>query len=132
MDKAEWDAMEQRARDALIAEKVMHLEVYNKSGKVLWGRPKIGSAHQEMNPREHDEDFGPKEIKEFTTDRNACALVLDKADLPILLAHLLAVTGETDVDISGRAGTKAMCNLLRADPDTICYCALKAVEDARQ
>jgi len=119
MNKAEWDAMCQEDRDGMTAEAVMNwrlCEVEEITGRWQW-------RDSEDQLQGHRKSFQP------TTDRNACALVLDEVDLPILLTHLLAVTGETDIDISGRAGTKAMCNLLRADTDTICYCAIKAASD---
>jgi len=141
MDKAEWDVME--ARDAIVATAVMGY-VEMEVTKAEMSLPAVAEegrtviefdmAKARMFAAPTGEHVILSALPRYTTDRNACALVLDEIDkrndLPILLTHLLAVTGETDVDISGRAGSRAMCNLLYADPDTICYCAVKAVEDA--
>ena len=131
MTKAEWDAMEQEKRNGLVLTTLWKAE-NGKPIDIRWSEEDGQIFYGEYIPsgkpwKTHE--ISAIYVPRFTTDRNACALVLDEADLPVLLLHLLAVTGETDVDISGRAGTKAMCNLLRADPDTICYCAVKAVED---
>jgi len=83
----------------------------------------------------------------YTTDRNACALVLDEIRKRgttwdtfcwVLLIYLYdGTTGCPAVEYGDR-GFRDLCvvdaggfmdKLLRADPDMICYCAIKAVED---
>ena len=110
MNKAEWDSMET-------------------------GWQKDMDVHRALFcPAELTERFIVEELPAYTTDRNACVLVLDEIErqghIAICLLYWLSVSGETDVSIDGRAGTMAMWRLLHADPDTICYCALRAVEEA--
>jgi len=76
----------------------------------------------------------------FTTDRNACALVLDEIErrgvivkgemsspLKLLFTHLLV--NEVIEEVGERTYIGRNWEVVRADPDTICYCAVKAVEE---
>jgi len=84
---------------------------------------------------------------DFTADRNACALVEDEIkqrgfEKPYSILLLMALRGETYLlnaegakvqDVFKMDGLRKEVMLLdirRADPDIICYCALKAVADA--
>ena len=143
MNKKEWNAMNQREKDGLIAERFMDLSwrvqdvasfssMEKDLGKRFLCPSFTESDYSEAKGGEEKSSEWDRFFDNYTTDRNACYFVLNKVDLPVLLTHFLSVTGETDVDISGRAGTKAMCNLLLADPDTICYCAIRAAENEKE
>ena len=87
--------------------------------------------------------------RNYTTDRNACALVLDalkekswfKAWVPFCIHFLIYLNNETTCKPNFEYGDKGfkdlsiydaggfMDKLLRADPDLICYCAVKAIKD---
>ena len=95
MTKSEWDAMDAREKDKLVALKVMLVPLKAMGWVTIW--------------------------PSYTTDRNACVLVLDELEkrgaMHQFLLNFVEITPCTYWDC------------LRADPDTICYCALKAVED---
>lgn len=129
MNKAEWDAMTAEGRLNLVACKVMgwHWEAHdiNRDG-VLWGtRPKV---YQEMNPQQHGPEL--EEIPHYTTNRNACALVLMeiKSKGNDIVRKMLAVLAREN-GLTGHLADEALWDGLCADPDTICYCAVKVVED---
>lgn len=112
MNRAEWDAIEAWEKNALVGESVMGWEDAGFCGEMLTGFRTDGL---------------PEEIPSYTTDRNACALVLDEIERRGLLhdqfAQILA-----DMLVSDMIADELIAGL-RADPDTICYAALKAVED---
>jgi len=72
---------------------------------------------------------------DFTTDRNACALVLDEIlrmeDIHVLFIHAVRDALETEENKFNDEETCVMhyniLDVLRSDPDTICYCAIKAI-----
>jgi len=126
MNKAEWDALATKEKDGMVgasvfkkrAIPVMELEgTKHETVAWYWGE---GETMEGVLP-------------EFTTDRNACALVLDaieERDREFVLAK--ALHDELDLRMSGWNNIAiSIRRILSADPDMICYCALKAVEDAR-
>jgi len=125
MNKAEWDAMEADKKDGIIGVRVMGWRSFvEKSGYGRWYTGwESELARKQISDTQH-----------FTTDRNACALVLDKIERRDLVSHYLmywlSVSGEKDVSIDGRLGMMGMWRLLRADPDLCCYCAVRTIEAA--
>lgn len=131
MKKAEWDAMETRQKETMVAEKLMCLRVsgISKSGETLVGFRIVARQSMEIDPSP-PEAPELEEIPHYTTDRNACALVLDEiARVDVFISRF-----ETELfNVSGACyGGWNDLDTLRLSPDTICYCALKAVEDASQ
>lgn len=112
MDKVEWGAMEQWQKDYIVSCELMG-----------WGELvdfEYTKAHYDLG-----------NIPKHTTDRNACVLVLDEIeerDREFVFAKILA--DELNVSATGRWNDFAISirRILTVDPDTICYCALKALE----
>ena len=127
--KAEWDALEGVCgRNAIVATTLMgYAVVENQTGL-------FESPQGEMVYRH--------ELPSFTTDRNVCALVLDeikKKGRDTAQKMLLEMAGFEGLMVdrhwpdttTGRPGVTSIlwCGL-NADPDLICYCAVKAVEES--
>lgn len=113
MNKPEWDAMEK-------------------------GWQKDMDVHQALfGPERLTEQFIIEEMPHYTTDRNACALVLDEIERREKLWALVdALRQQWGAEHSRgwRGGMLVDTSIIAAlfvSPDTICYAALKAVEDAR-
>ena len=125
LTKAEWDAMEPLDKHFMILEKVFGwpAEVIEGTSKHIGTSAKSGLIRP---PRA------------FTTDRNACALVLDEIERRGLIGPFMKATDETDGlkigDVTRENYRARLQELLwlcfKCDSDTICYCVLKAVEDA--
>ena len=127
MNKAEWDAMDGDKRVGLVAENVMGWIVSPSGDSVFFHVPTNDEGV--FNLLSSDE-FKP------TTDRNACALVLDEIEkhgLTNKLLHGLHDLYLLSLGFEKRTTPRAAIGwekfTLRADPDTICYCAVKAVSD---
>ena len=133
MNKAEWDAMESRQRDEVVALNLMG-----------WRKSVLQNIHAQLRPPGADEctiAMAPH----YTTDRNACALVLEKlradqgswarfCDLMIMCAEVWDITSRAEEGGSTlNAGNiyEALGCWLCADPDFICYCTVKAVTDGK-
>jgi len=116
MNKAEWDAMKRRDKDAIVAETVM--------GWMKLNEPEFLPPDQEMDWC--NSNGYATVLPMFTTDRNACVLVLDEVEKRGLKHRILHVMNEADRPV-GEFGD--MWFGFRVDPGTICYCAIKAVED---
>ena len=129
ISKAAWGVLKAWERNSLVSSRVFGVKVgcLEEAGTpVLYWFNEDG--HQEVLPR-------------FTTDRNACALVLDaitnRSDLtPARFVHELgdALCSPGTAHHQSDDGVSmimhySILDVLRADPDTICYCAVKAVED---
>jgi len=141
MNRAEWDAMEAEDRDGFMAESVMrwrNLEGY-------WFRDgDEGTEPTGYYVYDGETLDRPGEMQWHpTTDRNACALVLNKIERKGLvfrfmdiLIELLPSTQYLFALARGTAGRKERlwgCWLLfNTNPDTICYCAVKAVSGKSQ
>lgn len=139
MNKAEWDAMEAEDRDGFMAESVMgwrDLEGYWFRDGDEGTEPTGYYVYDgETLDRLGEMQWHP------TTDRNACALVLERIckDERIwccfcsLMLMLGAGSSHNMVDGHMRnfqtdAIEKIIAMLLLSSPDTICYAAVKAVE----
>jgi len=129
--KAEWDAMKRRDKDAIVVETVM--------GWVKLDEPEFIPPDEEMDWRKPNGYASV--LPMFTTDRNACALVLDEIErhgadtaqtMLLLLAgfeHVHKESWPTSKSVVPPNMATILWAGLRADPDTICYCAVKAVSD---
>ena len=122
MTKAEWDAMCQENRDTLVAEKVMKWRLRYVTDDIM--KESFYNWVDEKNVgQDRPDEFCP------TTDRNACAFVLDEIKRRRDLADfLIQIAIELKLPSNGDEMTYIYSGL-SADPDTICYCAVKAVED---
>jgi len=122
MTKIEWDALTEDAVNSMCAVTVLGWHKQDEiNGKQTWW---LDGNDQ---PTELLSTFQP------TTDRNACALVLDEIEKRGLMDNLV-YGSVTDPWIAPWLGSEIGGEVdigaaLRADPDTICYCAVKAVED---
>ena len=110
--KAEWDAMDAGEKDELVYRSVLKT-----------GGPFPPGAIFTQSP---------------TTDRNACALVLKKIEREGRVFQFMEALIELhpSAQHSFAMGTKDRKELLwgywilfNADPDLVCYCAVKAVDD---
>ena len=123
MDKPEWDAMEREGKHLMILEKV------------------FGYPTEMTDTYREDAKHGPgrgifQPPRNYTTDRNACALVLDVIEKRGLrdrwMFEVYEWGEEVDAEEPDRYSSDANANrwaFVRLDPDMICYCAIKAVED---
>ena len=148
MNRDDWDAMGREEKHALMAGRVMQwkgpgtpeqLAEIEHLNKNTFSKHPLGEDECQgwvLGKGHYVYDLGDYR---FTTDRNACALVLDEIERR---GHDALV--EFDLEL-----TDALCDArpigvtqqmaererywewLRADPDLICYCAVKAVENAR-
>jgi len=145
MDKAEWDLMGAREKDALVAEKIRGFQwrvlditpfksMKADLGKRFLCHPDTVRQYPKATGEEALSQEWDRFFAHYTTSYDAVVSIeeeIEKRDLVgIFLMRWLSVSGEKDVSINGRAGTMGMWRLLRTDPDTICYCVLKAVADA--
>ena len=157
--KAEWDAMKSNERNAIVAHTILKppifvsgnplnegrfLEWWNQTGKPelyvcadsedgtfsSYGDKKVlAQAHWNWNG---GVPFHCPTSRMFspTTDRNACALVLDEiASLNLSIEFIDAITDESDPPLCGAGERANLFYGILVDPDTICYCAVKAVEN---
>lgn len=131
MKRIEWDAMGAREKNLRISE-------------VLFGRKPRKPTHGncctcQSCGQAHDECICGESSWEscYTENRNTCALVLDEIEKrgetaeKKFLAHLWWwIGGLSKAD--QRPDYWRDWAFLRADPDTICYAALKAVNDEQR
>ena len=119
MNKAEWDAMEARDKDTLIAEMVMGWDQ-----EATWRGFRWRDHETKRIVRGDEIAWSP------TADRNACALVLDEIERRGKRVEFLdAFTDEDDQCVAISGERFALWVGMTADQDTICYAALKAVEE---
>lgn len=104
MNKSDWDAMNAREKDALVAAKVMR---------------------EEMAP------FGRLiMLPYYTTSRNTLALVEEEIERWGLGWKYVELLLRSNFDFfQGRVTDKLVMAIRRADPDLCCYCAVKACEE---
>jgi len=132
MTKTEWDGMELRDKNVLVAEKVM--------GWIRLEEPVVGlfywavghSANRDYEWRDADGDLNNPDLTRFTTDRNACALVLDEIERRgdnVIFRFLNIFRMWCDITVAGTDHRQAAWFGMRADADLLCCCAVKAVED---
>ena len=134
MDKAEWNAMRRRDKDRIVVERVM---VWTKLEEPVFFPP-----DEEMDWRKPDGYASM--LPMFTTDRNTCALVLDeimkRSDQALQrfvheLGDALCSPGtahhQSDDGLSILMHYSIL-DVLRASPDTLCYCAIKAIEETQR
>jgi len=128
MNKAEWDALDPRERDEVVALTVMG-----------WHKSILQNISAQLCSPGSDEatvDMAPS----YTTDRNACALVLDEIERwgikrvgEVSISYRTLFINKLVDTVIPNLGERTYIgrnwDVLRADPDTICYCALRAVED---
>ena len=131
----EWDDLKSRARDCWVLETLWRAE----NGKPIDihdnHNEETGDIFPEYIPsgkpwKTHEIDA--VNVPFFTTDRNACALVLDeignRGEKTLALfdkALVSAIWGE------GAEGYPTLISALSTDPDTICYAAVVAFKEAR-
>jgi len=117
MNKTWWDEMVPRQRDEVIALNLMG-----------WQPSVLQNIYAQLRPPGADEctvDMAPH----YTTDRNACALVLDEiAKKKLWQTFSMNMQKHLGIPDNGPDIWVAIWCANRADPDTICYCAIKAVE----
>jgi len=73
-----------------------------------------------------------RHCQEFTTDRNACALVLNEIDrqTPGCIARFVGLlAADIDMCLGMHPWEEGVYAGALADPDLICYCAIKSVEE---
>jgi len=140
MNKAEWDMMDEYEKNetvwsyfpdiALDSEDWVLSTDGGESGFSFFDtKEEADAALVDYKKRENLEEATVehwRHYKEFTTDRNACALVLDEIEKRDLIDRFIDEVRKArdDLPLSPWIG-------MRTDPDTICYCALKAVENGR-
>ena len=134
MNKAEWDVMQCRRKDGLVLTVLWRSE-NGKPIDIHWnGDPEMDTAYPEYIPsgkpwKTHGE-CDAVSVPCFTTDRNACALVLDKiVERNLSIEFIDAMTDESDPPLLGAGERANLFYGILVDPDTICYCAVKAVEE---
>ena len=112
MNKAEWDAMDTWEKHVLIDKH--------------FGRPFVGEVRQDW-----PEIVGmPPPLPHYTTDLNACALVLEEIEKRKLWIEFEdAFLDEGDEPLACVDARLALRFILRTGPDMMCYCAIKAVSD---
>ena len=120
MNKAEWDAMGPRQRDEVVALNLMG-----------WQRSVLQNIYAQLRPPGSDEctiDMAPH----YTTDRNACALVLDEIEKlgdDTILRFLDVFKKWCDITQARGDSRQAAWFGMRAHPNLICFCAVQAVPD---
>jgi len=129
MTKTEWDGMGEGEKDALVAETVMKwtlCSVSDPSGVVNCGDPFDNWVDADGGGMYEPRDFLP------TTDRNACALVLDEIERRgdnVIFRFLNIFRMWCDITVAGADHRQAAWFGMRADADLLCRCAVKVVED---
>ena len=132
--KAEWDEMQCRRKDGFVLTALWRAE-NGKPIDIHWnGDPEMDTAYPEYIPsgkpwKTHGV-CDAVSVPCFTTDRNACTLVLDEIDRRNLRIEFEdALSDEGDDPAAFIDARYAIEWALRLSPDFICYCAVKAVSD---
>ena len=122
MNKAEWNAMNASEKNILVAKNVMGLTVFEfepgTNSRLFCAVPL-----EEIDNPEYCDEF----LKRYTTDRNACALVLDEIEKRWSISRFVDIV----IRECGLLNVGERCALfygLKLSPDDICYCALKSIE----
>jgi len=130
MTKTEWDGMELRDKNVLVAEKVMGWIRLEEpvDGCFCWAPGHFSNRKYEW--RDASGNLNDPALCRFTTDRNACALVLDEIErrdlLPSFINNLMSILGLFYDDYLREALSTI---LIDTTPNITCYCAVKAVKD---
>ena len=151
MDKAEWDAKDNIERNQVTWNHFPDItpdsddwvlsadggetgfDFFGSEEEATNAMPKYAALMAEEPEREMTVVHW-RHCRKFTTDRNACALVLDEIEKKGLIEDYLACLTETLFGCPGRdfESWAALMAVHNADPGTICYCAVKAVENATE
>jgi len=145
MNKTEWDAMETEEKDQAVWDHFPEIAQDSDDWVLSHNGGKSGF---DFFDTEREADWALLKYKEsaaiydeatvvhrrdcrhFTTDRNACALVLDEIDRRNLRIEFEAALSYNGDDPSAFIYPRyAIEWALRLSPDFICYCAVKAVEN---
>jgi len=145
MNKAEWDKLDSREKDQLVWDCFPEIAPSSDDWVLSSDNGETGfdffdteaEAIQALKSYVRHTSLKDATVvhwrhcKNFTTDRNACALVLDQLeerDMEFVFARIL--TNELNIMATGGLNDFAISVLrtLNADPDLICYCAIKAIE----
>jgi len=163
MNKAEWDELDEIAKNQVVWDTFPDIAPSSNDWVLSTDGGKTGfdfydteieakAAREEYEgypTYEHAKVFHWRHCRNFTTDRNACALVLDalkekswfSAWVPFCIHFLLYLNNETTCKPNFEYGDMGFKNLsiydvggfmdrlLRADPDTICYYAVASICD---
>lgn len=152
MDRIEWDALGQPLKNQMVAAclggwsrpRIVILgsnewERLDNEEEALYRNKETGviidsSAILWLNPQ--GEPTGTCHIPHYTTDRNDCALVINEIYNRELeeayFCYLMNVLfGQHCWLFDFQDDLMALMNVQNADPDTICYAAVKAVEEAQ-
>jgi len=130
--KAKWDKMNTWQKNALVLTTLWKAE-NGKPIDIKWHRDSdevfYGEYMRAGKPwKTHEIDAAV--VPSFTTDRNACALVLDEIErrdlLPSFINNLMSILGLFYDDYLREALSTI---LIDTTPNIVCYCAVKAVED---
>jgi len=152
MNKPEWDAMETWEKDELVWTTFPEIPAMREDwilstdgGKTAFTAYKTELAAKrallalkaigKTDSRYGAQVFPWRYPRGFTTDRNACALVLkevgERGKAKDFMLHLGPIIHPLASPYAFPETWQELMGLLRVDPDAICYCALKAVTDAR-
>ena len=146
MNKAEWDKLDSREKDQLVWDCFPEIAPSSDDWVLSNDNGETGfdffdteaEAIQALKSYVRHTSLKDATVvhwrhcKNFTTDRNACALVMDeieKRGLIIECANELDDEVDTNFIVDEWQELMAAAwKFLRADPDTLCYCAIKALE----
>ena len=146
MNKAEWDAMDAREKDQVVWDHFQGIEPDSDDWVLSRDGGESGfdffeteeEANSGLLTYEGTDMFEGATVVhwqhclDFTTDRNACALVLDEIEKRSLWREFTKeFMSATPIIFYDDFVADAIPKILRATSDTICYCAVKAVEDER-
>jgi len=131
MKKVEWDAMEARRKDGLVLTTLWTAE-NGKPIDIRWHESDdeifYGEYIRSGRPWETHE-IEAIQVPWFVADRNACALVLDEIERRGAWVEFMDAFTDEDHQCVGSAGERFALRIgMTADPDTICYAAVRAVE----
>ena len=146
MDKAEWDALDTEHREVTVAQTVMGFVVCDREKAV-----QLSNENKPTDPRLlatwspwdnfYTEGFyvvenppscsGLARVENYTTDRNACALVLNEIKGREVLTNKMFVQHLLSFQVGTRSPWSTV-SILLSDPDTVCYCAVKVVADVTE
>jgi len=158
MDKAEWDLMGAREKDALVAEKIRGFQwrvlditpfksMKADLGKRFLCHPDTVRQYPKATGEEALSQEWDRFFAHYTTSRDAVVSVEEEIsrrelEKPYSILLILGLEGYTylldqqsektkDVfEMDGLEKTVKMLDIRRADPDLCCYCALRVVENA--
>jgi len=149
MNKAEWDALDEVARNQVVWDHFPEITPSSDDWVLSTDDGKTGfdffDTEVEANcaiPQYAGCQFYEnatvvhwRHCLPFTTDRNACALVLDEINQRdkawVYLRNVMEVLldGDHGLNFEESGGLDALFAIHVVDPDTICYCAVKAAKE---